>query len=111
MGTKQLTDCPSNLKEAIDWILRVTGKDGGGGDGGTAGLINAVQDLLRTAGVEEINSKIAITQSLITNLAEGLATFIGYDNPGQSNNIGTDGIAVGKGGGKGPPLSPGESSS
>ncbi|GIX64104.1 variant erythrocyte surface antigen-1 family protein [Babesia caballi] len=25
---KQLTDCPSNLKEATDWILRVTGKDG-----------------------------------------------------------------------------------
>ncbi|GIX64925.1 variant erythrocyte surface antigen-1 family protein [Babesia caballi] len=94
---KQLTDCPSNLKEAIDWILRVTGKDGGGGDGGTAGLINAVQDLLRTAGVEEINSKIAITQSLITNLAEGLATFIGYGENGQVGQIGDKGIAVGQG--------------
>ncbi|GFE56000.1 variant erythrocyte surface antigen beta subunit [Babesia ovis] len=25
---KNLTDSPTNLKEAIDWILRVTNKDG-----------------------------------------------------------------------------------
>ncbi|GIX63503.1 variant erythrocyte surface antigen-1 family protein [Babesia caballi] len=104
--------CPSNLKEAIDWILRVTGKDGGGGTGdGAQQLASAVQELLNTAGVTKIKPEIKINQDLIDNLAEGLAMFIGYDNPGQSNNIGTDGIAVGKGGGKGPPLSPGESSS
>ncbi|GIX64672.1 variant erythrocyte surface antigen-1 family protein [Babesia caballi] len=45
---KSLTECPSNLKEAIDWILRVTGKDGGGGDA-TSKLAEAVQGLLGKA--------------------------------------------------------------
>ncbi|GIX63657.1 variant erythrocyte surface antigen-1 family protein [Babesia caballi] len=95
MGTKQLTDCPSNLKEAIDWILRVTGKDtvSGGGDGGTEGLQKAVQELLRMAGVENNNPKILINKDLIDNLADGLAKFIGYTNPG-NGTIGTGGIAA-----------------
>ncbi|GIX62279.1 variant erythrocyte surface antigen-1, alpha subunit [Babesia caballi] len=43
---KSLTDRPSNLKEAIDWILRVTWKDGGGGGtDGTDGLANAIRKL------------------------------------------------------------------
>ncbi|GIX61352.1 variant erythrocyte surface antigen-1 family protein [Babesia caballi] len=39
-------DRPSNLKEAINWILRVTGKDGGGGQDGTNGLSDKVKELL-----------------------------------------------------------------
>ncbi|GIX66387.1 spectrin repeat superfamily Extracellular matrix-binding protein, putative [Babesia caballi] len=42
---KSLTDCPSNLKEAIDWILRVTGKDGGGGGGNEQKLAEAITKL------------------------------------------------------------------
>ncbi|GIX61807.1 variant erythrocyte surface antigen-1 family protein [Babesia caballi] len=84
---KSLTDCPSNLKEAIDWILRVTGKDGGGGSGGTEQLATAVTDLINTAGVKNINPKITIEKILIDNLATGLATFIGYS--------GTNGIKSG----------------
>ncbi|GIX61537.1 variant erythrocyte surface antigen-1 family protein [Babesia caballi] len=41
------SDCPSNLKEAIDWILRVTGKDGQGGGNGTKDLAGAVEKLLK----------------------------------------------------------------
>ncbi|GIX61419.1 extracellular matrix-binding ebh [Babesia caballi] len=86
-----LSDCPSNLKEAIDWILRVTGKDGGSGDDGTNALTGEVKNLLRE--VEESDTKIggeikkvkeALGNSgtgngLITKLAEGLQQFIGYD--------------------------------
>ncbi|GIX61935.1 variant erythrocyte surface antigen-1 family protein [Babesia caballi] len=83
-------DSPSNLKEAIDWILRVTGKDGGQGGDGTSHLAKAVQELLNTAEVKDINS--TITRPLIDNLATGLATFIGYENGG--GNIGNGGIAA-----------------
>ncbi|GIX65191.1 variant erythrocyte surface antigen-1 family protein [Babesia caballi] len=89
---KQLTDCPSNLKEAIDWILRVTEKDKQGGTSNAGKLATAVHELLRTAGVS--NPPIRITQPLIENLAEGLAKFIGYGENGQAGQIGTGGIAV-----------------
>ncbi|GFE52785.1 variant erythrocyte surface antigen-1 family protein protein, putative [Babesia ovis] len=67
-GDKSLTDSPTNLKEAIDWILRITNQDGlengsstgnsgGGGSGAAAGntdkkvcichLAEAVRDLFR----------------------------------------------------------------
>ncbi|GIX62564.1 uncharacterized protein BcabD6B2_19990 [Babesia caballi] len=49
-----LTNSPSNLKEAIGWILRVTGKDGQGSDN-TAALAKAVKGLLQSA-VTEIES-------------------------------------------------------
>ncbi|GIX64774.1 uncharacterized protein BcabD6B2_42090 [Babesia caballi] len=103
-GGKSLTDCPSNLKEAIDWILRVTGKDGQnpGGHNGTAGLQKAVTQLLEGVkdSAPELSSKFnEIKQalksnptSLVDNLASGLATFIGYN--GTNGLIGVDGIAV-----------------
>ncbi|GIX60976.1 variant erythrocyte surface antigen-1 family protein [Babesia caballi] len=85
---KSLTDCPSNLKEAIDWILRVTGKDGGqGGGNGTKDLADAVRKLLSAAGVEQLKPPITINKDLIENLAEGLAKFIGY---GGNNGIKSD---------------------
>ncbi|GIX61267.1 variant erythrocyte surface antigen-1 family protein [Babesia caballi] len=82
-------DCPSNLKEAIDWILRVTGKDtvSSGDNNGTAGLAKAVQELITKAGIEQLKPPIKIGETLIENLATGLAKFIGYGHNGiRSNN-------------------------
>ncbi|GIX62509.1 variant erythrocyte surface antigen-1 family protein [Babesia caballi] len=105
MSGKSLTDCPSNLKEAIDWILRVTGKDGGSGGNGSSGLATAVNALISTSGIN-IKPKITISKNLIESLATGLATFIGYSGNGQ---IGNGGIAVGKDGNPGEPLNPTDS--
>ncbi|GIX65995.1 variant erythrocyte surface antigen-1 family protein [Babesia caballi] len=107
-----LLDCPSNLKEAIDWILRVTGKDGqrGGGDG-TDGLakavvglddfqqaINAAAERLKGSGsdadsVSQALGKLTNADTLgeiIKQLAEGLKAFIGYESNGKmtGNGIG-----------------------
>ncbi|GIX61332.1 uncharacterized protein BcabD6B2_07670 [Babesia caballi] len=83
--------CPSNLKEAIDWILRVTGKDGGGG--GTNDLAGEVKKLLESVensgtglGKEMDNVKEALgthPNGLIAKLADGLRQFIGYDKSGK----------------------------
>ncbi|GIX64865.1 variant erythrocyte surface antigen-1 family protein [Babesia caballi] len=108
---KKLTDCPSNLKEAIDWILRVTGKDGqGGGNGNETHLAQAVANLpdfnaaIAAAAEKLQNNGGDAAQALrelkehntlgeiIKKLAEGLRKFIGYDS--SSNNIGNEGIAV-----------------
>ncbi|GIX64666.1 variant erythrocyte surface antigen-1 family protein [Babesia caballi] len=93
--SQPLLDCPSNLKEAIDWILRVTVKDtvSGGGDGnGAEGLANSVNDLISTVGIKEIKPPIKIDQTLIDNLATGLAKFVGYDDI-KKGQIGDKGIA------------------
>ncbi|KAG6440212.1 variant erythrocyte surface antigen-1 alpha subunit [Babesia bovis T2Bo] len=50
-----LTDAPTNLKEAIDWVLRVTGKDGKALNKETeciCGLAAAVTDLLQSVQLE-----------------------------------------------------------
>ncbi|GIX64736.1 uncharacterized protein BcabD6B2_41710 [Babesia caballi] len=85
-----LLDCPSNLKEAIDWTLRVTGKDGqtnGGGQNGTDALSEEVKKLLGevkecTSGtgvdVKNVIDALNGSDGLITKLAEGLQQFIGY---------------------------------
>ncbi|GIX61343.1 variant erythrocyte surface antigen-1 family protein [Babesia caballi] len=97
-------DCPSNLKEAIDWILRVTGNDGQTpNNDGTAALSTKVKELLKD--VEESDTKIggdikkvknalqSNGDTLITKLADGLQQFIGYD--GRDGRIEADkGIAV-----------------
>ncbi|GIX64913.1 variant erythrocyte surface antigen-1, alpha subunit [Babesia caballi] len=80
-------DRSSNLKEAIDWILRVTGKDGGGGDQAIEALTNQVKNLLSEVGKSEtklgkdIDKVIQALSTggtgLITKLAEGLQQFIG----------------------------------
>ncbi|GIX63100.1 variant erythrocyte surface antigen-1 family protein [Babesia caballi] len=93
-----LMECPSNLKEAIDWILRVTGKDGGGGDG-TAALAEAVKKLLESVKesnpgfnkqeFENVMNALDGTSGsggLITKLAEGLQQFIGYEK-GKNNGF------------------------
>ncbi|GIX63769.1 variant erythrocyte surface antigen-1 family protein [Babesia caballi] len=87
-----LLDCPSNLKEAIDWILRVTGKDGGqGGGGGTAAITELSKQVKRlleevkgfdTKQSVEIGKVIQALDTssgeLITPLSERLRDFIGY---------------------------------
>ncbi|GIX62731.1 variant erythrocyte surface antigen-1 family protein [Babesia caballi] len=99
---RPLLDCPSNLKEAIDWILRVTGKDGGGGTGNEQKLARAITGLPDfTAAINAARKKLnesggyvsqalqKLTESttlgpIITKLADGLKAFIGY---GGSNGI------------------------
>ncbi|GIX62400.1 variant erythrocyte surface antigen-1 family protein [Babesia caballi] len=61
--------CPSNLKEAIDWILRVTGKDGGGGGNGTTDLTDAVENLL-----EGVRSSSSELESTLEKIKEALKT-------------------------------------
>ncbi|GIX62166.1 uncharacterized protein BcabD6B2_16010 [Babesia caballi] len=73
--SKQLTDCPSNLKEAIDWILRVTGKDGGTDNGGTKQLADAVEKLLE--GVQSSSPELG---SKFDKIKEAL-------KPGNNNGI------------------------
>ncbi|GIX61896.1 variant erythrocyte surface antigen-1 family protein [Babesia caballi] len=98
---KKLTECPSNLKEAIDWILRVTGKDGqdGSSQNGTQQLAGAVAGLLD--GVQssspQLESKLSeIKKDLTTDgnngiinaLADGLKKFKeGIQTSGSSSNV------------------------
>ncbi|GIX61598.1 variant erythrocyte surface antigen-1 family protein [Babesia caballi] len=96
------SDSPSNLKEAIDWILRVTGRDGGGGDGDASKLakaitqlpdfqqaITAAADKLKESGSVDISQALGKLKSEITlkgiieKLAGGLGDFIGYNGKGQ----------------------------
>ncbi|GIX63402.1 extracellular matrix-binding ebh [Babesia caballi] len=86
-------DSPSNLKEAIDWILRVTGKDGHDSSHGTTAitaLTQQVTQLLSEVGksetklgskLDEIKNALGTSGSgnLITNLVKGLQQFIGYE--------------------------------
>ncbi|GIX61393.1 variant erythrocyte surface antigen-1 family protein [Babesia caballi] len=67
MAKKDLTDCPSNLKEAIDWVLRVTGKDGGTSCDATSKLANAVKGLLQSA-LNDVNSLIGNSHNNDTKL-------------------------------------------
>ncbi|GIX61547.1 variant erythrocyte surface antigen-1 family protein [Babesia caballi] len=96
-----LADCPSNLKEAIDRILRVTGKDGQDqGGGGTQAitalteqvkvLLDEVKNSASGTGVDidkvtEVLGNSGTGNGLITSLAEGLQRFIGYKN-GNNNH-------------------------
>ncbi|GIX60883.1 variant erythrocyte surface antigen-1 family protein [Babesia caballi] len=101
-----LTECPSNLKEAIDWLLRVTGKDGqnasgGGNTNGTLDLAKQVNELLTSAIGESSdpatdgkdadmfkalrewlnkNQNGDDIKNLMESLSGGIATLIGYHN-------------------------------
>ncbi|GIX63365.1 variant erythrocyte surface antigen-1 family protein [Babesia caballi] len=91
---KKLTDCPSNLKEAIDWILRVTGKDGGPGfnnsrvSSNIRALAKAFKELLddvenyKSSDMQgvltEIEQECTYGRGPISKLADGLGSFVGY---------------------------------
>ncbi|GIX66237.1 uncharacterized protein BcabD6B2_56730 [Babesia caballi] len=81
MSGKSLTECPSNLKEAIDWILRVTGKDGQkSSDNGTQQLANAVTRLLEGVASSslELNTKLeAIKEALKAGSSNGIINALG----------------------------------
>ncbi|GIX65075.1 extracellular matrix-binding ebh [Babesia caballi] len=92
-----------NLKEAIDWIPRVTGKDGGGGpDGNEQKLAQAIVGLhdfkqvidaaarkLSESGSDDVSQAIKNLNStsnlgsIIGKLADGLKAFIGYGGQGK----------------------------
>ncbi|GIX62506.1 variant erythrocyte surface antigen-1 family protein [Babesia caballi] len=111
--SSSLSDCPSNLKEAIDWILRVTGKDGQSGVGGgnetklaeaVVGLRDfktaigkAIEDVKNNAdGLNVTNVPEALKKlnnqnglgSIIGELSDGLGSFIGYESNGTINGKG-----------------------
>ncbi|GIX61425.1 variant erythrocyte surface antigen-1 family protein [Babesia caballi] len=104
-GGKSLTQAPKDLKEAIDWVLRVSGGDGMWND--TDLLAKALSDHLQyssykyDAFVGGIFSDIGINaqkpgDGLISRLATGLKTFIGYQYTKEKTNytisIGQNGI-------------------
>ncbi|GIX63842.1 collagen alpha-1(I) chain isoform X3 [Babesia caballi] len=97
---RSLTDTPENIKEAIDWILRVTGKDGQDPGSGTTELAkqlynivngtfsSADNSVLNEADVQALKSLYSWVgrnnngdgiKKLVDALASGLATFIGYE--------------------------------
>ncbi|GIX64335.1 variant erythrocyte surface antigen-1 family protein [Babesia caballi] len=97
--SQPLFDRPSNLKEAIDWILRVTGKDGGQPNVECAKqLAKAITDFpgfrdaietaakkLKESGSDDVSKALQKLQhyttlgQIIGKLAEGLKAFIGYE--------------------------------
>ncbi|GIX65325.1 variant erythrocyte surface antigen-1 family protein [Babesia caballi] len=80
------TDAPKNLKEAIDWILRVTGKDGdGGGQGNTAieGLSKEVKNLLDKDAGEVASGVLEVMGGVIDGLVKNLNNADGKKKPRQ----------------------------
>ncbi|GIX61044.1 variant erythrocyte surface antigen-1 family protein [Babesia caballi] len=78
-GTLIDAPVPKDLKEAIDWILRVSGGDGVDKEkSGVKGLATAVYKLVELhVSNEVINIKHNI-ESTIATLADGLTAFVGY---------------------------------
>ncbi|GIX62251.1 variant erythrocyte surface antigen-1 family protein [Babesia caballi] len=89
---------PCNLKEAIDWILRVTGKDGQGGRDNTSVLAKAVKELLESAvrDVESLTSNRHKNDTELQKLKTGLEKakeLVGQDVTGDTDfeYVGTGG--------------------
>ncbi|GIX61199.1 variant erythrocyte surface antigen-1 family protein [Babesia caballi] len=126
-----LTKPPMNLKESIDWVLRVCGSDWQRGKknvtGAIDGLATAVVNLLQKTNYatftdfanELINSQLyggfhckangntnlcqkVVMQNLIYKLGQCLSRFIGYDER-RDGFITGNGIAIGKNGEPGEP--------
>ncbi|GIX61863.1 variant erythrocyte surface antigen-1 family protein [Babesia caballi] len=79
-----LTEPPSNLKEAIDWILRVSGKDGQHYGSTFAGLIDAVKERLKEKNVPELQNYTAETEKLKSYL-QGITGW--YGESGRTSNM------------------------
>ncbi|GIX61762.1 variant erythrocyte surface antigen-1 family protein [Babesia caballi] len=94
-GTVIEIPVPKNLKEAIDWILRVSGGDGVDKcKNGVQVLSEQVQTLLNQVTSSDMGTLKSKLGDVITKLADGLQQFIGY-NGGQKPN-GRKGIASNK---------------
>ncbi|GIX63097.1 variant erythrocyte surface antigen-1 family protein [Babesia caballi] len=86
---RKLTDPPTNLKEAIDWVLRVSGRDGFGGDG-TDLLATALtasfkktphggnDDVKKILAAIEMDEQESKPTGPIKQLGDALQRFIGY---------------------------------
>ncbi|GIX61828.1 variant erythrocyte surface antigen-1, alpha subunit [Babesia caballi] len=103
---KKLTDCPSNLKEAIDWILRATGKDGVDTSPANPTIEALAREVCKLLGllkgaisrdvsgiIREIEDYDGSGHGPISKLAEALRVFIGYDR-GPRGTIEGTGIAM-----------------
>ncbi|GIX61209.1 variant erythrocyte surface antigen-1 family protein [Babesia caballi] len=94
---QKLTEWPENLKDVIDWFLRVGGKDTGNQNNDkSAALKNAVYQL---EGKDVLENALGNGnfEGLFRKVAEALQGFIGYDNSG-NHELKDKGI-----GRKGPP--------
>ncbi|GIX62156.1 variant erythrocyte surface antigen-1, beta subunit [Babesia caballi] len=77
-----ISDCPSNLKEAIDWMLRISNKDGQGSERGHGGtdfqatseLADALSDLFQKTSNNGKNKEWTVTplNTLVDNTVETL---------------------------------------
>ncbi|GIX62904.1 variant erythrocyte surface antigen-1 family protein [Babesia caballi] len=90
-GTGNEVPVPQNLKEAIDWVLRISGGDGVVDDKAVVqDLANEVKKLLQPVDVGDFKNDEFKIKSLITTFAAGLKSFIGYNggrNPGGKSGI------------------------
>ncbi|GIX65144.1 variant erythrocyte surface antigen-1 family protein [Babesia caballi] len=79
-GTVSEVPVPTNLKEAIDWVLRVSNRDGQGCHGGVKGLTGEIEVLLKAFSYIKGENLYSKLYDVITALAEGLKVFVGYDD-------------------------------
>ncbi|GIX62830.1 variant erythrocyte surface antigen-1 family protein [Babesia caballi] len=95
MGGKKssLTDWPDNLKDVIDWFLRVGEMDqGGSGFGNQTKLPAAVKALVDYESIKEVLDPDSIAGTF-GYVAEGLRVFIGY-NPSGLHQLDGSGIGL-----------------
>ncbi|GIX62245.1 variant erythrocyte surface antigen-1 family protein [Babesia caballi] len=80
-GTVSEVPVPQDFKEAIDWVLRVSGGDGVDKEKtGIKGLTEAVEKLLGTVTARYIGTLKSKLTDIISKLAKGLAAFLGYED-------------------------------
>ncbi|GIX61416.1 variant erythrocyte surface antigen-1 family protein [Babesia caballi] len=86
----KLTEPPTNLKEAIDWLLCVFGYGGKISDsrGKTAELAKYVEELVNWNGLKSELKMYIQLEGLIGNLANGLRDFLGYYSTTSISNSG-----------------------
>ncbi|GIX61383.1 variant erythrocyte surface antigen-1 family protein [Babesia caballi] len=79
MGGKKLTEWPENLKDIIDWFLRVGGKDKESNGDDNKRKISAAVNALGDYGAASSVLKADSTGGTFGRIAEGLQKFIGYN--------------------------------
>ncbi|ORM41386.1 uncharacterized protein BXIN_2496 [Babesia sp. Xinjiang] len=93
-NAKQLTECPTTLKEAIDWILRMSEKDKNGAQahsGNTTELGKKVEELLKPV-LNDLNEKAKSNPHDVKliqdqkSLEAAIKLFTGYELNGKKND-------------------------
>ncbi|GIX62583.1 variant erythrocyte surface antigen-1 family protein [Babesia caballi] len=87
--------CPSNLKEAIDWILRLSEMDRNGNGDSNKTKLPAAVEVLGDYGTAETILKTESIAGTFGRVAEGLRVFIGYNTSGVRD---LDGQGIGRSG-------------